>query len=414
LSNANEELYERMRATLDPGDIEAVAALPSVRRASAHIDAHDDETLADMRAVVCIPAPPFGEATRAGWLAERIADAGFVDVALDDAGNVLARRDGTPAAAPVLVAAHLDTVFPAETELRLTEERGRLHAPGIADNARGLAALLTLARALRAGGVETEHPLVFCGTVGEEGVGDLRGVKHLFRAGSPWRGCAAFLALDGTGRRRIAHRAVGSRRLRAELIGPGGHSWADRDAPNPIHTLAAAVSRLAAMRLPGPGRSALNVGRIGGGTSVNAVPAAAWLEVDLRGEDPGALAEIERRVRTILDTTVQEANAGRGEALPLRLDVSLIGDRPSGETPPTARIVRAARAATRAIGERPELVASSTDANVPIALGIPAIALGAGGDSGRTHTVTEWFSNDGGPAGIRRALLTLLGVAGVR
>jgi acetylornithine deacetylase/succinyl-diaminopimelate desuccinylase-like protein len=403
-----------MRATLDPGDIEAIAALPTVRRANESIDASDGETLDDMRTAVRIPAPSFGEAERAAWLARRFAEVGLDDVATDAAGNVLGRHaaNGT-AAAPVVVAAHLDTVFPADTELRVVEEHGRILAPGIADNARGLAALLAVARAFRAGDIVTHRPVVFCGTVGEEGVGDLRGVKHLFRAGAPWRECAAFIALDGTGRRRIAHRAVGSRRLRAQLLGPGGHSWADRDAPNPIHTLAAAVTRLVAMRLPGPGASSLSVGRIGGGTSVNAVPAAAWLEIDLRSEEGAALAELESRARAILDTAVQDANGARArETAPLRIDVSVIGDRPNGETPATSRLVRAARAATRAIGERPELVASSTDANVPIALGIPAIALGAGGDSGSTHTLAEWYSNDGGPDGIRRALLTLVAVAG--
>ena len=402
-----------MRATLDPGDIEAIAALPSVRQASAHIAAHDGETLADMRAAVRIPSPPFGEAARADWLAERCRAAGLADVSVDAVGNVLARLPGTAAeATPVLIAAHLDTVFPADTPLRLVETDGRIEAPGIADNARGLAALLALARALRSAGVETRRPIVFCGTVGEEGVGDLRGVKHLFREGGPWLACEAFIALDGTGRRRIAHRAVGSRRLRVELAGPGGHSWADRDAPNAIHALATAVTRLAGMRLPSPSASSLSVGRIGGGTSVNAVPANAWLEVDLRSEEGAALNELETRVRAALALAVQEANGVRGrDTLPLRLSIDLIGDRPNGETPITSRLVRAARAATRAIGQRPELVASSTDANVPIALGIPAIAVGAGGDSGKTHTTAEWYTNDGGPDGIRRALLTLLAVA---
>lgn len=405
-----------MRSTLDPGDIEAIAALPAVKRANAYITANDGETLADMRAAVRIPAPPFGEAARGEWLARRFDEAGLADISTDAEGNVLGRLPTAAVeATPVIVAAHLDTVFPEDTPIEVVESDGRIEAPGIADNARGLAALLALARALRCGGVQTLRPIVFCGTVGEEGVGDLRGVKHLFREGSPWRRAAAFIALDGTGRRRIINRAIGSRRLRAVVTGRGGHSWADWGRANPIHALGIAVAEIARHTPPREPRTTFSVGRIAGGTSVNAIPAEAWLEIDIRSEGAAALAELERRIRDTIRAATREVNARRRRSTPaLELRIEVIGDRPSAEMPATAPLVAIARAATRSIGETPELVASSTDANIPMALGIPSITLGAGGVSAGTHTLHEWYDNRGGPDGAERVLLTVLGAAGIR
>jgi acetylornithine deacetylase/succinyl-diaminopimelate desuccinylase-like protein len=396
-------------------DVDALAAHPRVQRACTVVRDTDAETLADMREVVRIPAPSLDERDRAAWLRQRMT-AASLGATLDEAGNVVAVRAGqSPGAAPIVLAAHLDTVFPRRTDLTIHSANGRIAAPGIADNARGVAALLAIARALEQAGIATEHPLVFVGSVGEEGIGDLRGVKHLFRDGSPLRAAAAFIALDGTGASRIVHRAVGSRRLRVHVHGPGGHSWADRGVVNPIHALSEAVARMTRMAPARDANAGLAVGRIGGGTSVNAIPEQAWLELDLRAEGRADLEALEMRARATLHAAVEAANeARRSGTVPLALDVLVIGDRPSGATPAHAPLVRAARAATRRVGERPQLVASSTDANVPIALGVPAIALGAGGESGRTHTTEEWYTNDRGPAGIERALLTLLAVAGVR
>lgn len=404
-----------MKDTNEPAELEPLLADPVVVAARDHIRETDEHTLADLLEIVQVPAPPFGEARRAEWIHARFRALGLADVASDEVGNVLARLPGpVNGKPPVILAAHLDTVFPPGTEIRVRREGAKLRAPGIADNARGLAALLAVARALVHAGARTGHPVVFAATVGEEGVGDLRGVKHLFREGSPWRRAEAFITLDGTGLRRVVNRSIGSRRLRATVAGPGGHSWADWGVANPVSALGIAVAEIARLPVSRSPRSALTVGRIAGGTSVNAIPDRAWIELDIRSEAAPPLRELESRVRRILSHAVAEVNARRRRGTPaLTLDVDLIGDRPTGETPCSSAVVRAARAATRAIGEAPELVASSTDANAPMALGIPAIAMGAGGDAGGTHTTDEWYSNDRGPDGIERVLLTLLGVAGV-
>ncbi|HET9986087.1 MAG TPA: M20/M25/M40 family metallo-hydrolase [Longimicrobiales bacterium] len=404
-----------MNHTPDAPDLEPLLADPTVAAARDHIRETDARTVADLLEIVQVPAPPFGEAERGEWIRERFRQLGLADVASDEVGNVLARLPGpVNGKPPVILAAHLDTVFPPGTEIRVRREGAKLRAPGIADNARGLAALLAVARALLHAGARTARPVVFVATVGEEGVGDLRGVKHLFREGSPWRGAEAFITLDGTGIRRVVTRSIGSRRLRATVSGPGGHSWADWGVGNPVSALGIAVAELARMPLSRSPRSALTVGRIAGGTSVNAIPDHAWLELDIRSEAAPPLRELETRVRRILSHAVAEVNSRRRRGTPsLTLDVDVIGDRPTGETPFSSPVVRAARAATRAIGEAPELVASSTDANAPMALGIPAIAMGAGGDAGGTHTTEEWYSNERGPDGIERVLLTLLGVTGV-
>lgn len=374
----------------------------------------DDKTVADMVTAVAIAAPPFGESARGEWYAGRLRELGLL-VSIDDIGNVIARRDGHSNPSPVILSAHLDTVFPTETPLHVQQKGTRIRAPGIADNCRGLAAMLALARALQDQEIRTDHEVVFVATVGEEGVGDLRGVKHLFRPGSEFRNASAFISLDGTGRRRIVYRAIGSRRLRVSISGPGGHSWADWGIANPINALAIAVATVAQCDIPRQPRTALTIARIGGGTSVNAIPSEAWLEADIRSEDATIMSEMEALLRAALDEAVLVINGARKRGThALQLDVRVIGERPSGETSVNSALVRAARAATRYMGDAPELVASSTDANIPIALGIPAIAIGAGGESGGTHTVDEWYSNEGGVEGIERALLILLAVAGLK
>jgi tripeptide aminopeptidase len=382
-----------------------------ISAARKRIRALDQKTVEDMLAIVQIPAPPYGERERGEFVATLFRNLAL-HVSIDEVGNVIAQQPGAAEPEAVIVSAHLDTVFPAETPIEVKHDGARILAPGISDNSRGLAAIIAIARVLVDQNIQTRHPVVFVATVGEEGTGDLRGVKHLFRPGSPYRNALAFISLDGTGRRRIVYRAIGSRRLRVTMNGPGGHSWADWGTVNPVHAMGLAIGGIDQLEVPRQPRTSLSVGRAAGGTSVNAVPAEAWCEIDLRSESASVLSDLEASVRKTVDSAVDHINARRKRGTPaLKLDVRVIGDRPSGETPLGSPVVRAARAATRAFGDTPELVASSTDANIPIALGIPAIALGAGGESGGTHTTEEWYSNEGGPEGIERALMIVAEVA---
>ncbi|HET8655943.1 MAG TPA: M20/M25/M40 family metallo-hydrolase [Longimicrobiaceae bacterium] len=394
-------------------DVLVVSAHPRVVAARARARALDAETLHEQLAVVRIPAPPLQEADRARFVEARFREHELADVGTDAVGNVRARLPGCaePDAAPVIVSAHLDTVFPAGTDLTPRHEGARLYAPGITDNARGVAALLTVARVLRESGIRTARPLWFVATVGEEGIGDLRGVKHLFREEGRFRGAAAFIALDGSGLRRIVHRAIGSRRLRATVRGPGGHSWSDWGAPNPVHALGSAIVRLTELPSVGDGVT-LTVARIGGGTGVNTIPAEAWMEIDVRGERADVLQRTNDAARAVLRAAVRAENERRraGSAV-LTLDLTRIGDRPSGAIADTDPLVRAAVDATSAVRARAQLAASSTDANVPIALGIPAVTVGAGGESGGIHTEGEWYSNREAARGVERALLLALAAA---
>ena len=386
-------------------DIRTLAARPDVARAVAWLRAHADAAVEEMCELVAVAAPPFGEGARAAWFADRLRAAGYL-TSLDDLDNVIAATGEL--AGSIVVAAHLDTVFAADTDLTPARRDGRIYAPGISDNVRGLAALLAVARAVAHADLAPARTLAFVGTVGEEAGGDLRGMKHLFRYDGPLRAAAAVIAVDGTGVRRIVHRAVGARRLRVTVRGRGGHSWADFGMPNPLHALTAAMARLSSMPLPSQPRTTLTVARIQGGTSVNAIPAEAWAELDIRSEDADVLAHLDEAVHKVMADETRALRVGRHG---LRVEIDVIGDRPAGATPAEAELVRIARAATRAVGERPELIASSTDANVPIALGIPAVAVGAGGDSGGMHTLNEWYRDDGGALGLERLLLTVIAAA---
>ncbi len=386
-------------------NLQQLATLDSVARARELARARAAAAVADMCELVAVPAPPFGEAPRSAWFAARLRALGYAPVC-DDLGNVVAANG--PLDDCIAVAAHLDTVFPADTPLAPQQRDGRIYAPGIADNARGLAAVLALGHVLAEAPLDLARTVALVGTVGEEAAGDLRGMKHLFRDDGPLRAAAGVIAVDGTGLRRIVHRAVGSIRVRATVRGTGGHSWADFGMPNPLHALTAAMARLASLPLPSRPRTTLTVARMQGGTSVNAIPAEAWAEIDMRSEDAAVLRRLDEACRTVLTEETRAARVGRHG---LHLEVERIGMRPAGLTPADHPLVRAARAATRAIGERPELIASSTDANVPIALGIPGIAIGAGGESGGMHTLDEWYSDEGGAAGLDRLLLTVVGAA---
>jgi tripeptide aminopeptidase len=391
----------------------AVWQEPCVRDARARL-ADDAPAVVESQVEICEIAAPTGEEdARAAWLLDRFRGLALAHVERDVAGNVLGVRPGTePDEAPVVLCAHLDTVFPRDTRVRVRREGDRLVGPGIGDNGRGVAALLALARVIDGVALRSRAPIVFVGTTGEEGAGDLRGAKHLFTNGL--RGARAALILDGAGDDRIIHRALGSRRFRIAFHGPGGHSWSAYGAANAVHAAAACATRLAEIALPSEPRTTLSVGRIGGGMSVNAIPSDAWLEVDVRSTAPEHLPQLEDQVRAAARQAEQQENARRRRgSAPLTSSVEVIGDRPAGETAIDHPLVAAAVEATRLIGREPALGAASTDANVPISLGIPAVAIGAGGRGGDAHTESEWFEDVDGALGLTRALGIALATAGL-
>jgi len=360
-----------------------------------------------------IPSPPFGEGPRGDWMADRFNEFGLSEVRKDSVGNVLGWLSGSGENA-LIVSAHLDTVFPPDTDVTVSRDGDLLSAPGISDDGRGLAALLALAGAFQSTSLETETPVLLVATVGEEGLGDLRGVKHLFSEGGPGHEAAGFISLDGAGITRIVSSAIGSYRFRATLRGQGGHSWVDFGIPNPLHALARVVSAWTSIALPPSPVTTLTVARTGGGTSINAIPSEAWVEVDLRSEDADSLARLKQEALEIARRVVATESGKAPEDQRLRLEIEVLGERPPGACDPKTPLLHVAIAATEEVGAKPRTVASSTDANVPMSLGIPAITLGAGGNAGLAHTRDEWYQNDKGVEGLVRALLTIVGFAGVR
>src|SRR6266550_4148148 len=388
-----------------------------IRAARHHVERTDEVTLARQAALSAIPAPTGAEGRRAARVAELFREIGLSDVAVDHAGNVHGwlGRNGERSA-PVVLAAHLDTVFGAEVDVAVERRGQRLEGPGISDNARGLAALVAVAEAMVAARVPTTRPILFAATVGEEGSGGFAGVKHLFNGkretgnGKP----VAFIALDGAGLDRVIHRALGSKRYHVTCRGPGGHSWAAFGVANPANAVGRAAALLADLPTQQAPRTTCAVVRLGGGTGLNSIPQEAWLDLDLRSEDPRALAQLDVTVRAALERAADDENRRRtAGSPPLRVEIQLLGDRPSGMTPRAHPLVQAAVAVNRALGRDAELASASTDANVPIALGIPAIALGAGGKAGDAHLATEWYENIEGALGIVRALLVTATMADV-
>jgi acetylornithine deacetylase/succinyl-diaminopimelate desuccinylase-like protein len=392
-----------------------VFALARVREAFHFFEERAAEITDEQVAICSIPAPPFGEAERAAYLCEKFRQYGLRDARLDTEGNCIGLRRGKSLSPLVVVSAHLDTVFPHGTDFTVRREQNKLLAPGIADDGCGLIALISILRALEECSIETEGSLLFVGTVGEEGEGNLRGVRYLLTEGEWANRVDAFLSFDGAGVDRITHAALGSRRYRVRLKGTGGHSWGDFGAANPVHALGRAVARLASYPAPVNPRTTFNVGHIEGGTSVNVIPREATMDVDLRSESAEELLRLDAFFRRAVREASDDENAGRREGHPpLELDLKLMGDRPSGETPPDAMIVRLAEEATRYFGCRPRLDRSSTDSNIAISLGIPAITLGAGGHSGNSHTLKEWYDPRGREMGLKRALLVILGLVGIK
>lgn len=399
--------------------IQALAARADVERALETLAQIEAGNLPRLIELTEIEAPPFGEAARAARFAELLTPA--VDaLEIDAEGNVIGRRTGTGDGRTLALVAHLDTVFPAGTDVTVRgpkvddDGRRRWFAPGIGDNSRGLVLLLSLAESLAAASIRTDHDVLFVGSVGEEGIGDLRGVKHLFREGGPR--IDQFVAIDGGNDQRVLNHAIGSHRYRLKISGPGGHSWGAFGMANPAQALAAAIAafdeQAAAFVAEGP-RTTYNVGRIGGGTSVNSVPFEAWAEIDMRSAAPEQLNALDRLFRSSVSKAVAVHSSKRSRGAPLEVEFEMIGRRPSGWVDTATPLIQLAMATARHFGLEPQLGSGSTDANIAIARGIPATTISRGGMSGDAHAVWEWWSDHEVLTGSSRALLLLLAAAGI-
>jgi tripeptide aminopeptidase len=377
------------------------------------------KTMMDWQAeLVAIPAPPYGEAARSAWLAERFREAGLERVEIDAVGNVL----GTLSAAHlppestgpvILLSAHLDTVFPGDTVIKPVVDGDRLTAPGASDNAAGVVGMLAIAHALVQAQIELPAPLVFVGNVGEEGEGDLRGVRHLYRESPFASRIAAHIVLDGAGSDAAVTQALGSCRFQVTINGPGGHSFTDAGTPNPIAALAIALAALAETHLPEEPRTTLNFGTIRGGTSVNSIPESAQVSIDFRSTDPAQLVRLEVALHRAVEDVVERANmqarkANSGSRGLLSFTIAKIGDRPAANLREDSPLLATLRAVDRHLGLRTDIRLGSTDANIPLSLGIPALSIGAGGDGGAAHTLAEWYSARDREIGLRRVLLLAL------
>ena len=357
-----------------------------------------------------IPAPPFGEAARGEWLKQRFAGLGLHGVHADELGNVFGLFDEDELGPVVAVSAHLDTVFPQGTPLDSREEGNKLYGPGISDNAAGVVAMLAVASALKQAQIRPATQVVFIGNVGEEGEGNLRGMRHIF-ANSRWRDAtASMLVIDGAGADTYVSHALGSRRFEVTFRGPGGHSWSDFGVPSPIVLLARALADFSQAEVPESPRTTFNIGVIHGGTSVNSIPESASARVDLRSASTQELEKLEQRFRE----AVRAAGTGGPWAQKTSFEIETIGDRPAAMLSPEAHILQVIRGVDAHMGIKSIARLASTDANIPLSLGMEAITIGSGGDGGGAHTLREWFDCTHRDLGLKRILLALLALAGVR
>ncbi|WP_433972917.1 M20/M25/M40 family metallo-hydrolase [Tunturiibacter lichenicola] len=439
--------------------ISRLATLTAVHRAFHWLHLHQPQLRQWQLEMVRIPAPTFEESARASWFLDRFHDLGLTNIHLDDAGNALAelQPDAARTSPPVpssaasinnvispeatdsltrraverpphfaqpaiaspdssllgeagpciLLSAHLDTVFPAGTHTEPTEQNDtpRIYAPGICDNGAGLSALLAIAAALRYANITPPIPILFAANVGEEGEGDLRGMRHLFERGPYRTRIAAAIVLEGGGNSAVVTRALGSLRFRVTITGPGGHSWADAGAPNPILILSQALARVADLKLPTDPLTTINVGHISGGTSINSIPESATALLDLRSTDPTQLISTANDLHRIFNDIITTQSTTNS---PSKLHIETIGNRPAAALPDDSPILHTLRAVDRHLTLRTEPRLGSTDANIPLSRGIQAVALGSGGNGGGIHTLQEWYDPTGRETALRRILLTLL------
>ena len=395
-------------------EVKALTDQPVVKKAFQIFMDLEPQTKQDHILLTEIPSPPFKEQVRAKKFAAMLKEAGADSVWIDEVSNVIAKRKGRSGKKTVVVESHLDTVFPEGTDVKVKQKGDTLYAPGIGDDTRGLTAILTVLKGMEKASIETDADVLFVGAVGEEGLGDLRGVKHLLRKGSPK--VDAYIAVDGDGISSIVHRGLGSHRYRIGFKGPGGHSYSSFGIVNPHSALGKAIYYFTteADKATRQGvKTTYSVSVIGGGTSVNAIPYESWMEIDMRSESPEKLNEVDQLLQTAVQRALKEENSIKRQGPDLTVDVKKIGDRPSGKTEVIAALVQRAIAVTNYLKAEPQLEVASTNANTPIALGIPAITIGSGGIGGGEHALNEWWLNDKGYLGLQRILLVLLTEAGL-
>ena len=394
------------------------ATHPRVREAMATVRADSAWTLDQQISICEIPAPPFKEELRGLEFRRRLEALGLRNVTIDSVGNVIAERPGMGKGPSVMLAGHLDTVFPEGTDVKVKRAGARLSAPGIADDCRGLAVVLTAARAFQRAGIATKGTVYFVGDVGEEGAGNLRGVRHLFERELKGK-VDYFISVDAGGLDLVVN-AVGSNRYKVAFKGPGGHSYGAFGTVNPIHALGRAIAAIADLRVPSSPRTTFSVGTITGGTSVNAIPFEASAQIDLRSESADALRQLDSSVKSIFSAALAAENArwgaGRDGKPELTLHIDTIGLRPANSVQTErSAIVATAIAAGRALGFAPSPHASSTDANLPMSMGIPAIAIGFGGRTGDAHALTEWYEESStSTTATQWAVLLVAALAGLR
>lgn len=390
---------------------QAVAKDSRVQVMLERIAASEPETLAEQVRLTQIPAPPFQEQSRAQYFLQQMRSRGLNDAYIDSEGNVLGLRKGSGDGPLFVIAAHLDTVFPLETNVTVEMREGRYYAPGISDDGRGLTALLTLIDAINSSGIPTVGDILFVGNVGEEGPGDLRGIKAVFRDHPDIDG---FVSIDGSGLTRITTGATGSRRFAVEFTGPGGHSFSAFGLVSAIHAMGRAITKIGDLQVPSEPKTTFTVGTVSGGTSVNSIAADAMFELDMRSNDAAELAKLEERVRSVTALAVAEENARWQNNGEITVNFRLIGDRPVGNTASENPLVQVAGLAYQEVGSPiQQLRTSSTDSNIPMSIGIPAITIGGGGSSGGEHSPEEYYSPENSHLGPQLAFLLTLSLVGI-
>ena len=380
----------------------------AIKAAVEAIKASEPQTIEDQVRLCEVEAPPFKESKRAEVYARMFRELGLQNVRIDKEGNVLGDRPGAQPRPRLVFTAHLDTVFPEGTDVKVKREGNILRGPGIGDDCRGLAVLLAVVRTMNQAKIQTPGSITFVGTVGEEGLGDLRGVKYLFNQGLKGQ-IDRFVSIDGTGL-GMTHIAVGSLRYRVTFKGPGGHSYGAFGLSNPMHALGRAVATISQFEVPENPKTTFNVGRMGGGTSVNAIPFDAWFEMDMRSVSPSALQALDQKFHRAVDDAVKAEDARWGKNV-LTVDKALVGNRPAGQTPANAPIVQAAVSVTRALGFPVTLDEGSTDSNIAMNLGIPAVTIDGGGRGRGSHALDEDFDQTNSWQGSQRALLLCIALA---